>query len=113
MEKGNERAIIAAKMFARSIANYIGQYYVRLGHVDLLVFSAGIGENSSTFRKLIVEACKEALGLDLDEAKNLEYVHGKHGYISTKKSKIPMVVIPTDEELMIAKDVVKYLKLSD
>jgi len=109
----NPRAILAAKMFARSIANYLGQYFVRLGHVDLLVFSAGIGENSSTFRKYIIDDAKEALGLVLDEKANEEMIHGKSGYISTKESKIPMVVIPTDEELMIARDVVKYLNLHD
>ncbi len=113
INENDPRAILAGKMFARSIANYIGQYFVRLGHVDLLVFSAGIGENSSTFRKYIIDDAKEALGLVLDEKANEEMIHGKSGYISAKESKIPMVVIPTDEELMIARDVVKYLNLHD
>lgn len=109
-EKGDHRAILAAKMFSRSIANFIGQYYVRLGHVDLLVFSAGIGENSDVFRKMIIDDCKEALGLELDESVN-KGLRGKQTIISTKNSKIPVVIIPTDEELMIARDTASVLHL--
>lgn len=108
--KGDKRAILAAKMFSRSIANYIGQYFVRLGHVDLIVFSAGIGENSDTFRKMIIDDCKEALGLEIDENLN-KGLRGKQVVLSTKNSKIPVVIIPTDEELMIARDTAKVLNL--
>lgn len=108
---GNERCILAVKMFARRVADYIGQYFVRLGGCDLIVFSAGIGENSEYFRWEILEACKEALGLEISAKLNDELVHGKEGLISTANSKIKVVVIPTDEELMIARDVSSILKI--
>lgn len=106
---GNERCILAVKMFARRMADYIGQYYVRLGGCDLIVFSAGIGENSTYFRKAILDECKEALGLDIDEHANEVLIKGKEGLLSTNNSKIKVAVIPTDEELMIARDIVSIL----
>lgn len=111
IEKGDKNAILATKMFAMRIASYIGQYFVRLGGADLIVFSAGIGENSPEFRKYIIDECKDALHLVLDEKVNAEVRFGREGYISTKESAIPMVVIPTDEELMIARDTMRLLKL--
>lgn len=108
--EGNERAILATKMFARRVADYIGQYFVRLGGCDLIVFSAGIGENSEYFRKKILEQCPEALGLVIDQELNNVTIKGKEGLISTSESKIPVVVIPTDEEVMIARDVVSLVK---
>ncbi len=110
-KNGNKRCILAVKMFARRVADYIGQYYVRLGGCDLIVFSAGIGENSEYFRAAILDQCKEALGIDISEKANNEMVHGKEGIISTAKSKIKVVVIPTDEEVMIARDVTSILKI--
>lgn len=110
-KEGNQRAILAVKMFARRVADYIGQYYVRLGGCDLIVFSAGIGENSEYFRYKILEQCQEALGLEISEKLNDEMVHGKEGIISTANSKIKVVVIPTDEEVMIARDVCSILKI--
>lgn len=106
---GNERAQIAIKLWARRVADYIGSYFVRLGGCDLIVFSGGIGENASDYRKAVYEDIKEALHLDMDEAKN-EELCGKEGLISTDKSAIAMAVIPTDEELMIAKDCLAAIK---
>ena len=108
--EGNERAILATKMFARRVADYIGQYFVRLGGCDLIIFSAGIGENSEYFREKILEQCSEALGLVIDQELNNVTIKGKGGLISTSESKIPVVVIPTDEEVMIARDVVSLVK---
>ena len=108
-KNGNERARIAIKLWARRVADYIGSYFVRLGGCDLIVFSGGIGENASDYRKAVYEDIKEALHLDMDEAKN-EELCGKEGLISTAKSAIAMAVIPTDEELMIAKDCLAALK---
>jgi len=101
--EGDERAILSIKLWARRIADYIGQYYVRLGGCDLIIFSAGIGENSAEFRKLAIDQFKEALGVELDEAVNAK-TRGVETVISTPNSKIKMVVIPTDEEVMIARD---------
>ena len=109
--EGNERAILAVKMFARRVADYLGQYFVRLGGCDLIVFSAGIGENSPYFRTKMLEQASEALGLVIDEKLNEEMIHGKEGVISAPESKIKVVVIPTDEEVMIARDIVSVLKI--
>lgn len=111
MEEGNERAKLATDMFISRIAKYVGSYFVELGHVDMLIFSAGVFENSSLYRKLLVDYLKEPLGLELDEKLNEETIKGKGGLISTKNSKIPMAVIPTDEELMIALDTLRIANL--
>ncbi len=103
VHKGNERAIVASKVFARRIADTIGSYFVRLGGADLIIFSAGIGENAPYFRKLILDDIKEALGLVIDYEAN-EKARGIEMVISKPESKIKVVVIPTDEEVMIARD---------
>lgn len=108
-QKGNERAQVAIKLWARRVADFIGSYYVRLGGCDLIVFSGGVGENASDYRKAVYEDIKDALKVKLDEKKNDELC-GKEGLISAPDSAIPMAVIPTDEELMIAKDCVKALE---
>ena len=108
-QKGNKRALVAIKLWARRIADFIGSYFIRLGGCDLIVFSGGIGENASDYRKAVYEDIKEALKVKLDEKKN-EELCGQEGLISTPDSAIPMAVIPTDEELMIAKDCVKALE---
>ncbi len=105
-EKGDKRAILSIKLWARRVADFIGSYYVRLGGADLIIFSAGVGENSGVFRKAVIDNVKEALHLDIDEALN-EKVHGDEALISTPNSAIKVAVIPTDEEVMIARDCYK------
>lgn len=107
--KGDERCLNAVKLFARRVADYIGQYFVRLGGADLIIFSAGIGENSGYFRRLILKDVEEALGLKIDYEKN-EPLRGKEELISLPDSKIKVAVIPTDEEYMIALDCYKRIK---
>ena len=109
--KGEERCVLAVKMWARRIADFIGSYYIRLGHVDLLVFSAGIGENAPLYRKAVIDNITEALKVKIDDEANKNTVKGKEGIISTKDSAIPVAVIPTDEEVMIARDVISTLHL--
>lgn len=109
-EKGNPRAILAVTMWSRKLAQFIASYACRLGKVDLIVWSAGIGENAPFYRTKVVNECTEFMGLKLDEELN-EKTRGIEGYISSKDSSIPMVVIPTDEEIMIARDTVRLLKL--
>lgn len=106
--EGDEKAILAYKMYARRIADYIGQYFVRLGGCDLIIFSAGVGENSPIMRKNVCENLKEALGVIIDDNMN-NSTKGKEALISTKDSKIKVAVIPTDEEVMIARDIVRLL----
>ncbi len=97
---GNERAALAIKMFIRRVVKYIGSYFVLLGGADALVFTGGIGENSVDIRKAIVNELG-ALNLTLDPAKNQE-CFGKAGIISTDDSAFKAIVMPTNEELMIA-----------
>ena len=103
VDEGNEHAILTNKLFIRRIADFIGQYYVRLGGADLIIFSAGIGENEPRTRKEVVDQIKGALGVEIDEELN-NTIHGKECLISTPNSKIKVAVIPTDEEVMIARD---------
>ncbi|MBQ3469252.1 MAG: acetate kinase [Bacilli bacterium] len=107
ISEGNERCILAQEKYVRTIVNYIAQYYVLLGGCDALVFTAGIGENSSETRKRVVEklAC---LGFKMDLKAN--DVRGELRKLSTDDSKSLIYLIPTDEELMIARETVTLVK---
>ena len=109
VEAGNEHAILANNLFNRRIADFIGQYYVRLGGADLIIFSAGIGENEPRTRRDVCKLIKEALGVEIDEELNSS-IHGKEALISTPNSKIKVAVIPTNEEVMIARDAYRMCK---
>ena len=100
-DEGNERAILAQEMYAKKIANYIAMYNNLLGGADVITLTAGVGENSKTMRKSIIEKIA-SLGVKLDDARN--DFRGEFRLISTDDSKIPVYVVPTDEELMIAMD---------
>lgn len=102
IDKGDERAILTNQLFIRRTVDFIAQYIARLGGADLIIFSAGIGENSPRFRKAIIEELKGAFGVELDEEANNK--RGSIQVISTPNSKIKLAVVPTDEELMIARD---------
>ena len=108
-DSGNKDAALALKMFIRRIVKYIGSYYVLLGGADAIVFTGGIGEHSIPERKAILDgiAC---LGIKCDDAKNKE-CFGKAGVISTDDSSWKAIVMPTNEELMIALETVKTLGL--
>ena len=95
------RSVLALDSQAYRIAQYIGQYYVILGGLDALVFTGGVGENGFETRERVCEYIK-VLGIDLDKEEN--HVKGKEKCISTSESKVPVYVIPTNEELMIARD---------
>lgn len=90
-----------SKMYINSIVKYIAQYYVLLGKVDALVFTAGIGENSPETRLAVVEALAP-LGIKIDALKN--NVRGKFTQVNADDSTCEIYVLPTNEELMIAKD---------
>ena len=110
-KEGNERCILALQMYTRRIVDYIGQYYARLGGCDLIVFSAGVGENGPEHRTMICDELKEAFGVQLSEELNAVMRGGKEGLISTVDSKIKVAVIPTDEEVMIARDVIRLANI--
>lgn len=108
VNEGNERAKLACNLWARRVADFIGQYYVRLGGCDLIIFSAGIGENSALFRELVLKQVEEALNLSIDYELN-KTIHGIEKLISKEDSKIKVAIIPTDEEVMIARDAYNML----
>ena len=110
-KEGNERAILTRKMYAQRVALFIGSYFVQLGHVDGIVFTAGLGENDASVREEICDLLTEALGVKIDKEYN-KTVHGTVGKISTDDSKIQVWVIPTNEELVIARDTVRLLHLN-
>ena len=107
IENGNERCALANEMLCRKVANYIAMYNNMLGGADVITFTAGIGENSVSTRKRIIELV-ESLGVKLDTEKN--NVRGKFTLISSDDSKIPVYVVPTNEELMIAMDTYELIK---
>ena len=93
-------------MYANRVVDYIAKYYVQLGGCDAIVFTAGVGENSPFMRKLIIDKLA-VLGIKLDEEANNE--RGKINKISAEDSSSLVYVIPTDEEVMIARDVLSLL----
>ena len=110
---GDEKAILALQMYADRIVKYIVDYYIKLeGKVEEIVFTAGVGENSVEIRKSVINKLKP-LGIYLDEKKNAEIGsrgNKKGGIISSDESKIEVSVVPTNEELMIARDTYNLVK---
>lgn len=101
IKNGNERCILAQEMYVKRIVEYIAKYYVLLGGCDAIVFTAGVGENSISTRKEILNKLA-VLGIKVDEEAN--NVRGEERKITTDDSTVPAYIIPTNEELMIAKD---------
>ncbi len=101
IKSGNERCKLAQEMYVKRIVEYIAKYYVLLGGCDAIVFTAGVGENSITTRKQVIDKLA-VLGIKIDEEAN--NVRGIEQKITSDDSKIPAYIIPTNEELMIAKD---------
>ena len=106
-EEGDQKAILTKKKYVRRIVDYISQYYVLLGGCDIIVFTAGVGENNSTIRQEVCEALS-CLGVEIDLEKNS--IRGEVAKLSTPNSKIEVYTIPTDEELMIARDTLNLIK---
>ena len=105
-KKGNDRAQLALDMFIERVKRYIGGYMAELGHVDAICFAGGIGENSSSMRKDILDTFEE-LGVKLDLEKNNTR---EEALISADDSKVKVYVVPTNEELMIARDTLDLAK---
>ncbi len=106
-EEGNERAQLAIKVFAHKVRFYIGAYIAEMNGVDAIVFTAGVGENDIAMRDII---CNDLgnLGIKLDLVKNK--TRGKEAIISRDDSRVKIILIPTDEELMIARDTMEIVK---
>ncbi len=108
-QEGNERARLALDIYVRRVIAYIGRYFIALGGADAIAFTAGIGENSAWARKEIISLVADALEIVLDDDAN---ENGTGERLITKlESKIKVYVIPTNEELMIARDTKRLLNL--
>ena len=100
-DHGNERALLAYEMYSNSAKKYIGQYMAVMGGVDCIVLTGGVGENSAKMRRMIF-AGLQTMGIVLDNERNMAGPRERE--ISTDESEVLIVIIPTDEELMIARD---------
>ena len=107
VESGNERCILAQELFTNRIVGYIGKLAIFMDKIDAICFTGGIGENSSMTRKDIINKLSK-LGIVLDEEAN--NTRGKFTLITKEESKIPCYIVPTNEELMIAKDTYNLVK---
>lgn len=106
-KEGNERAILSLKMYTYRVKKYIGSYAAAMGGVDLIIFTGGIGENAIEVREDILSDLS-FMGIELDKEKN--NVRGKDSVLSTDNSKCKVMLIPTDEELVIAQDTMEILE---
>lgn len=105
---GEERAILTHKVYVNSIINIIGGYAMQMGGVDAITFTAGLGENDTLIREKILKACEEFLGLELDYELNSK-TRGKEVKLSKDNSKVAVYIVPTDEEVMIARDTFRLI----
>ncbi len=109
-EAGDERAKLTVDLYVNRIVNTVGGYYAQLGHTDAMVFTAGLGENDVAMRERILKGLEQALGLDIDYELNRN-TRGEEVRISRDDSMIAVYVIPTNEELVIARDTQRLLQL--
>jgi acetate kinase len=110
VDEKNERAQLTVDLYTNRVINVVGGYYMQLGHVDAMVFTAGLGENDNDTRRRILEQLEEGMGLSIDYELN-DTIHGKECLISKPDSKVKVYVVPTNEELVIARDTVRLLGL--
>ena len=110
IDSGNKRAELAFDIFCYRIKKYVGAYAAALGGADILMFTGGIGENVSLVRELVC-AEMEYMGIEIDKEKNNE-IHGDEAVISTPDSKVTVMVVPTDEEFMIASDTMEIANVN-
>lgn len=107
VKEGNERAALALKIFAQKVKGYIGSYIAEMNGVDAIIFTAGVGENDIGMREMICQNMGN-LGIKMDVLKN--NVRGKETDFATEDSKVRLLLIPTNEELMIARDTYQIAK---
>ncbi|MBE3133579.1 MAG: acetate kinase [Acidobacteria bacterium] len=107
-EHQDRRAILAIDMFCSRVKKYLGAYLAEMNGADAICFSGGIGENAAEVRRRVLVGL-DWLGIELDDALNRTAYGGKEMLISTKKSRVPVYVIPTNEELILARDTVRVV----
>ena len=110
VDENNERAILTVNLYTNRVVNVVGGYYMELGHTDAIVFTAGLGENDTNTRERILKGLEEGMGLSIDYELNKK-IRGEECLISKPDSKVAVYVIPTNEELVIARDTVRILGL--
>lgn len=108
-DEGNERAALALDIFCYRVKKYVGAYAAAMGGVDAIVFTAGVGENTACVREKVVDGL-EYMGVKLDKGLNCNADRGKDFCISTPDSKVSVLIIPTNEELVIAQDTAELCK---
>lgn len=108
-ESGDRRARLAIEIFCYRVRKYIGAYLAAMNGAESIIFAGGIGENSAKIRSLICQDLRW-LGIEIDEEKNNRQTGGNEGIISTDTSKVKVWVIPTNEELLIARDTVRLIE---
>ena len=108
-QAGNSRAITTQKLYAQRVVDFIGSYYMELGHVDAIAFTAGLGEHAVEMRERVLKTLEEPIGVRVDYELNKK-THSE-AKLSTPDSKIEVWVVPTNEELCIARDTVRILGL--
>ncbi len=106
-KNGDEKAIVALDAYCKRVKKYIGSYMAEMGKVDVVLFTAGIGENSISMRETICKGL-EGIGIEIDIEKNK--VRGEERVISTDASKVKVLIVPTNEELMIARETAALVK---
>jgi len=109
VEQGDQRALITHELYVNRVVNVVGGYMMQLGHVDAISFTAGLGENDTNIRALILKDLQEGMHLDIDYTFNKSC--RKEARISTDKSQVAVYVVPTNEELVIARDTQRILGL--
>ncbi|MBR3840666.1 MAG: acetate kinase [Erysipelotrichales bacterium] len=110
VQEGNERAILTRAIYVNRVINVIGGYYMQMGGVDAIAFTAGLGENDVNLRHEICEKLEAGLGIKMNYELN-DTTRGKEVEVSTADSKVAVWIVPTNEELMIARDTVRILGL--
>jgi acetate kinase len=108
-ENNDRRSRLAIEIFCYRARKYIGAYLAASGGVDAVLFAGGIGENSPEIRARICDGL-QWMGLELDDERNRSHLHGKEGVISSDSSRLAAYVIPTDEELLIARDTIRCIQ---
>ena len=108
ISKKHKNSILAHYLYVNSIVGYIAKYYVELGGVDAICFTAGVGENAPHVRRMVIDRLS-CLGIKIDRDRNEEIRFGKEGIISADDSSVPCYVIPTNEEVMIARDTFDFI----
>ena len=108
-QAGNERAILTQHLYAQRVVDFIGSYYMELGHVDAIAFTAGLGEHAVEMRERVLKTLEEGMGIKVDYELNKK-THSE-AKLSLPDSKVEVWVVPTNEELVIARDTVRILGL--